>query len=900
MTGPLTARERLVAPRAGETPRRGSRRTPPPGPNKPRGRGPGWLDRFAARLVGGLFALAALVLIVGAGAGYMAYRYYGADLPDVDGLRNYEPPLMTRVFASDGRLIADFATERRIFVPYSAIPDVVKQAFVSAEDQNFWTDPGIDPMAIARAAVFDLAHMGQGRRPIGASTITQQVAKNMLLDNQISLARKAKEAILAMRIDHALSKQRVLEIYLNEIYLGLQSYGVAAAAQAYFNKPLDKLTLPEAAFLAALPKAPNNYNPFRYPDAARSRRDWVLDRMADDHAITAAQDAAAKAQPVIPAEYRRSDPIPGADWFSEEVRRELITRFGVDSTTQGGLMVRTSLVPALQTAAERSVRDGLMAYDHKRGGWRGPVAHLDLVGPALVRGWTQALAGVARPPGMLPDWRLAVALETTDAEAKLGWLDTPAQPVPGQAAPGQAAPGQAKVGTLLLSDLAWARPATDGKLGPSPRRMGDVVKPGDVVMVEPTPPVTAKAATGASQVAARTVADHLMLRQVPLVQGALVSLDPATGRVVALVGGWNFDASQFNRATQAKRQPGSSFKQFVYLTALEHGISPSQQFLDAPVVVDQGPTLGRWRPNNFERDFRGPTPLRVALEQSINLVTLRVAAYLGMDSVADTAIAFHMVDNMPRVLPAAIGAIDTTPMREAAAYASIDAGGREVVPSLIDSVQDRDGHDVWRPSGVFCAGCDAAATPPQLVDDRRQIADPASVYQLINMMEGVVQRGTGVPAGVGLNHPIAGKSGTTQEFNDAWFSGFTADLVTVVWVGYDNPATLGENETGAAVAAPIWHEFMAVALKDRPALQFPQPPGVTMGQWDSGSGMVTDAFKPGQAPGASNLLIAGADIMHSVTAAATSDAPAAIPGATPAAASRPVSGGIDSSMGGLY
>ncbi len=937
MTEPLTARERLVAPRPEEKPRRGSRQTPPSGPNKPRRSGPGWLTRFTARLAGGLFALGVIVLIVGVGAGYMVYRHFDADLPDVDGLRNYEPPLMTRVFAADGHLIADFATERRIFVPYTAIPDVVKQAFVSAEDQNFWTDPGIDPLAIARAAVFDVTHMGQGRRPIGASTITQQVAKNMLLDNQVSLARKAKEAILAMRIDHALSKQRVLEIYLNEIYLGLQAYGVAAAAQAYFNKPLDQLTLPEAAFLAALPKAPNNYNPFRYPDAARARRDWVLDRMTDDHVITPAQAKAAKAQSVIAAEYRRPDPVPGADWFSEEVRRELIARFGIDSTTQGGLMVRTSLVPALETAAERCVHEGLMAFDHKHGGWRGPVARLGLAGPALAHGWAQALAGIARPPGMLPDWRLGVVLETTDAEARLGWLDGSSQQVPGPTAPGPTAPdpaapssttpgppapspptpappmgGQAKAGVLLLSDLGWARPATDGKLGPAPRRIGDVVKPGDVVMVEaaPAPQVPAKAATAASQAAARPVADrpgvdrpgveHLVLRQVPLVQAALVSLDPATGRVVALVGGWNFDASQFNRATQAKRQPGSSFKPFVYLTALEHGVSPSQQFLDAPVVVDQGPTLGRWRPSNFERDFRGPTSLRVALEQSINLVTIRVAAYLGMDSVADTAIAFHMVDNMPRVLPAAIGAVDTTAMREAAAYASIDAGGREVVPSLIDSVQDRDGHDVWRPSGVTCAGCDDAGTPPQLVDDRKQIADPASVYQLINMMEGVVQRGTGVPAGAGLNHPIAGKTGTTQEFADAWFSGFTADLVTVVWVGYDNPASLGDNETGAAVAAPIWHDFMAVALKDRPALQFHQPPGVTMGQWDSGSGMVTDAFKPGQVPGASDPLIAGADILHSVTAAATSAGTSATPDPTTAAAPRPVSGGIDSSMGGLY
>jgi penicillin-binding protein 1A len=918
----LQAGERLVTSSTEDTSHRAKRRAAQPPPKRPRNDGRGWLSRLPGRLFGGLFAAGVIGLIAAAGTGYMAYRSYSADLPDVDGLRNYQPPVMTRVFATDGSLVADFATERRIFVPYSAIPDVVKQAFVSAEDQNFWTHPGIDPLAIVRAGVYDLTHMGEGRRPIGASTITQQVAKNMLLDNQVSLSRKVKEAILAMRIDRVLTKQRVLELYLNEIYLGLGSYGVAAAAQAYFNKPLDQLSLSEAAFLAALPKAPNNYNPFRFADAARSRRDWVLDRMTDDHVITPAQSAAAKAQPVIPAEYHRPDPIPGADWFTEEVRRELIARFGIDATTQGGLMVRTSLVPALQAAAERSVRDGLVAYDRRRGGWRGPVAHLDLTGPGLAHGWAQALVGVARPAGMLPAWRLGVVLEATDPEAKLGWLDAPPPAAPGPPPPGQAVAGPPHFGSLLLSDLGWARPLTDGKLGPAPRRMSDVVKPGDVVMLEPAQPAATEGGRGTAPtggairgggatpaaeraVAARPPVDRMLLRQIPLVQAALVSLDPATGRVVAIVGGWNYDASQFNRATQAKRQPGSSFKPIVYLTALEHGVSPSQQFLDAPVVVDLG-AQGRWRPNNYEMDFSGPTPLRVALEKSLNLVTLRVAAYVGMGAVADTAIAFHMVDSMPRVLPAAIGAVDTTPMREAAAYASIAAGGREVVPSVIDNVQDRDGHDVWRPTGIICPGCDAAATPPQLVDDRKQIADPAAVYQLINMMEGVVQRGTGRPAVAGLNHPIAGKTGTTQDFADAWFSGFTVDLVTVVWVGFDAPASLGNNETGAAVAAPIWHDYMAVALKDRPVLQFPQPPGVTMGQWDSGSGMVTDAFKPGQTPGASESLIAGADIAHGVTAAGRSDSTTAgmtaagASDATAAAAPRVVSGGIDSTMGGLY
>ena len=886
--GPLKAGERLVASSPEETPRHAKRRAPP-SPKRPRRSGTGWLGR----VIGGFFALGVMLVIAGTGFAYLAYLHYSADLPDVDGLRNYEPPTMTRVFAADGSLIAEFATERRIFVRYAAIPDVVKQAFVSAEDQNFWTHPGIDPLAIARAGVFDLTHMGEGRRPIGASTITQQVAKNMLLDsNQVSLARKAKEAILALRIDRSLTKDRVLELYLNEIYLGQQSYGVAAAAQAYFNKSLDQLTLAEAAFLAALPKAPNNYNPFRYPDAARARRDWVLDRMADDHDITAAQAAAAKAQPVITAQYRRPEPIPGADWFTEEVRRELIARFGVDSTTQGGLMVRTSLVPALQVVAERSVRQGLMAYDRKRGGWRGPVAHLDLTGQALAQGWVQALGAVARPSGMLPDWRLGVVLTTTDTEAKLGWLE-PAPPTDS----GQAAAGKPYPGTLLLSDLGWARPDHDGKIGPAPRRMSDVVKPGDVVMVEPatieaSQSGATKAAATKSAKVVPALADRMELRQIPTAQAALVSIDPATGRVLALVGGWSFDNSQFNRATQAKRQPGSSFKPIVYLTALEHGVSPSQRFLDAPVVVDMG-SQGRWRPNNYEMDFNGPTSLRVALEKSLNLVTLRVAAYVGMDAVADTAIAFHMVDSMPHVLPAAIGAVDTTPLREAAAYASIDAGGREVVPSLIDSVQDRDGHDLWRPAPVACSGCDDPAKPPQLVDERKQIADPASDYQLINMMEGVVQRGTGNPVAAGLNHPIAGKTGTSQDFNDAWFSGFTADLVTTVWAGFDIPATLGNNETGAMMAGPIWRDYMTFALKDRPALQFAQPPGVTMGRWDTGSGMVTDAFKPGQNPGASDGVINGLDIAHSATAAAITDA------AQPSAP-RPVSGGVDSAMGGLY
>jgi penicillin-binding protein 1A len=856
------------------------------GPGKKRPRR-GGIGRLAARLAGFVAAVVVLIVLVGGAGGYIAYERFSADLPDVNGLRNYQPPVMSRVFAGDGRLMAELATERRIFVPYSAIPKIVSQAFISAEDQNFWSHNGVDPVAIARAAFTDVEQMGQGRRPVGASTITQQVAKNMLLDNQVSLARKVKEAILAMRIEGSLSKQRILELYLNEIYLGLQSYGVAAAAQAYFNKPLDELTPAEAAFLAALPKAPNNYNPFRYPEAARARRDWVLDRMADDHVITAAQAASAKASPILPAQFHRPEPVPGADWFAEDVRRELVARFGPDTTTQGGLMVRTSMDPVLQTAAEHAVRDGLVAYDRKLGGWRGPVAHLDPT--AVAQDWAGALLPVGRPPGILPAWRLAVVRSVTDTEASLGWLDRPTQP-------NQTA--MPHTGLLPLSDLAWARPVHDGKPGAAPRRIADVMVPGDVVMVEPvgatpppslaasaTPPAAPSGKTPAKQPPASAEA-HLSLRQIPAVQGALVSLDPRTGRVLAMVGGWSFDGSQFNRATQAQRQPGSSFKPMVYLTALEKGISPSQRFMDAPIVMQSA--AGTWRPNNYEMDFNGPTPLRVALEKSLNLVTLRVARQIGMQAIADTAIAFHEVDSMPLVLPAAIGAVDTTVMREAGAYAGIAAGGKEVIPSVIDSVQDRDGHVVWRPAALDCTNCGDPASPPQLGDQRKQIADPASDFQLINMMEGVVQRGTGYTVGLGLNHPIAGKTGTTQDFTDAWFGGFTVDLVTVVWVGYDNPTSLGNNETGAAVAGPIWHNYMAFALKDRPALQFPMPPGVTMAQWNTGSGTVTDAFKPDQVPGASGPVGGGWE--GSGGAATASD-----DGNAPAA-----SGGVDSRMGGLY
>ncbi len=847
----LRAGERLVPPEPAPAPPRKPLRAA-----RPR-RSP---LRWVVRLAGIAVTVVAVVAIVGAAVLYRGYETMTAELPTVDGLLQYQPPVMSRIYAGDDRLVAELAKERRIFIPFTAIPDVVKQAFVSAEDQNFWTHKGVDPGAMARAAFTDLMQLGKNRRPIGASTITQQVARNMLLGtNERTLARKIKEAVLAIRVEQTLSKERILELYLNEIYFGLQSYGVAAAAQTYFNKSLDQITLPEAAFLASLPKAPNNYNPFRFPDAARARRDWVLDRMAEDRVITAEQAAAAKTGPVVTGQFHRPDVVPGAEWFGEEVRRQMVDRFGADATTEGGLVVRTSLDPALQTVADQVLRRGLMAYDRAHGGFRGPVARLDPSAAVLRTGWPRSLAALPRPPGMLPDWQLAVALEVTGAEARLGWLDSA---------------GAQHVSSMALGDTGWARPNHNGVVGGAPRRMADVVQVGDVVMVAP-PSVSARPPFAGG--------DRVQLRQVPQIQGALVSLDPATGRVLAMSGGWNFESSQFNRATQAQRQPGSSFKPMVYLAAMQQNLSPSQRVLDAPFVLDQG-AAGVWRPGNYEKSFAGPISIHQALEKSLNLATVRLAQKVGMDAVAANAIAFHVVDQMTHYLPNALGAVDTTVLRQAGAYASLDENGREVVPTLIDSVQDRDGHVVWRAPGTACNGCGDPYRPPLLSDTRQQLADPQSVFQTVTMMQGVIAHGTGYEAGKGLGRQaLAGKTGTTQDFNDAWFVGFSPDLVTAVWVGFDNPSSLGENETGGVIAAPIWHDFMAFALKDRPNLPFKMPDGLTLNTWTTN---VTDAFKVGQVPGQSGQTIGGGE-------SAPSEG-----GVT--ASSGGTGTGVDSGVGGLY
>jgi penicillin-binding protein 1A len=789
--------------------------------------------RFAIKLVRFLFVCGVLLAVaVGVFAGLTIW-YFGRDLPNYQQLAHYEPPIMTRVHAGDGRLLAEYAAERRVFVPIGAIPKRVISAFLSSEDKNFYSHHGVDPLSIVRAALTDVGRWRSNRRPVGASTITQQVAKNMLLSNELSISRKIREILLATRIDRALSKNRILELYLNEIYLGSGAYGVTAAALTYFNKSLDELTLAEAAYLAGLPKAPNNYNPTRFPQAAKARRDWVLDRMAEDGAATEAEIAKAKSEPLT-VRRREEEESVNAPYFAEEVRRELLARYGEKALYQGGLSVRTSLDARLQVAADKALRDGLIAYDRNKGGWRGAVGHID-PGP----NWPHRLAAEGLPAGAASvGWRLALVLRTEGDGATIGLRD-------------------GDTGRIPFAQMKWARPLRDdGSLGPFPRSPADVVKPGDLVLVEPLPDEPAKPGAAKPPGAAR-----YNLCQIPDVSGALVALDPHTGRVLAMSGGFSFELSQFNRATQAKRQPGSSIKPFVYLTALENGFTPSSLVDDAPISISQGPGMPAWTPSNYSANsFRGPTPLRVALEKSLNTVTARLAAMIGMEAIGETVEKFGIMDHMPRFYAMALGAGETTPLRHTAAYAMLDNGGKKIIPTLIDRVQDRDGKTIFRADRRECPHCAESEWKhqpvPTIPDNREQIADPLATYQVVQMLEGVVQRGTGT-AVKAVGKPIAGKTGTTNDWQDAWFVGFTPDLAAGVYVGYDEPVNLGSDETGGHLAAPIFRDFMLAALKDVPAKEFRTPPGIRMYRVNPATGLpaaggepaIWEGYRPGTEPG---------------------------------------------------
>ncbi|GAA0771493.1 penicillin-binding protein 1A [Roseibium denhamense] len=794
--------------------------------------------KFLVKFFGYLFGIgAALGLLVAAGV-WMYLQHLNDGLPDYTTLKNYEPPVMTRVHAADGSLMAEYATQRRMFLPIQAMPDRLKQAFISAEDKNFYNHIGVDPEGIARAAVRYIQNYGSGRRPEGASTITQQVAKNFLLTNDLSIQRKIREAILALRIEQAYSKDEILELYLNEIYFGYGAYGVAAASLIYFDKSVHELTLEEAAYLAALPKGPSNYDPYKKTEAAIARRNYVIDRMELDGFVTPEAGEEAKAKPITVNIRNHGSKLADAKYFTEEVRREVADIFGSKRLYEGGLSVRSTLDPDLQKIARKSLMDGLIKFDHERGKWRGPVDRI-----SLGADWGVEVAKVEALSD-LPEWQLAVVLEAGSEQARVGIQ-------PDRVGGGRLSEDR-KTGTLSLDTMKWAR--VNGR---APNAVSDVLAPGDVVYVQES----------------LVVPDVYELRQIPEVSGALVAMDPYTGRVLAMVGGFSFAQSEFNRATQAYRQPGSSFKPFLYAAALDNGYTPSSVVMDAPLEISQGPGLGTWRPQNYGGKFYGPSTLRTGIERSRNVMTVRLAQDMGMPLVAEYSKRFGIYDNMLPVLSMSLGAGETTVLRMTTAYATIANGGKKVRPTLIDRIQDRYGRTIYKHDSRICDGCTQDAwegqAEPRLIDDREQVLDPMTAYQITSMMEGVVQRGTATSVRA-VGRPAAGKTGTTNDEKDAWFMGYTPELAVGVFVGFDNPRPMGRGATGGQIAAPIFTDFVKQALAGKPPMEFRVPRGLQLIPINKNTGLRTaggtpgailEAFKPGMAPPDSYSVIGFQDEM---------------------------------------
>ena len=735
---------------------------------------------FAGVVILSLVAVAGACIAI-----YMAWLFH--DMPNAAELVDYHPPTATRVYAWDGTLIGEYSTERRIYVPYDQIPSRLSLAFLAAEDHNFFSHGGVDVSGVSRAMLKDVFNILQGRRPEGGSTITQQVAKNVLLTNEATIGRKLKEAILATRLEQALTKRQILELYLNEIWLGHDSYGVGAAAYNYFGKSISDLTLAECAFLAALPKGPDNYNPTRHKAAAIARRNAILQLMVADGWAKPAEAQAAMREDIVIQPPQRAK-YHDADYFVEEVRQQAIAKLG-PKVNAGGYYVRTTLDPRLQTAARIALMDGLETYD-RRHGWRGAWGRI-----AIEPGWQQA-ALQHSPPSERRKWQVAVVEEASGGAVRVKL----------------AADGSE--GDLVPEDVAWAK-------------AGKGLTVGDLVFVEP-------AETGG-----------LRLRQVPQVNGAMVAIDPNDGRVLAMVGGYSFSLSNFNRATQAWRQPGSSFKPFVYATALQNGFTPASVVLDAPITLP-GYNGQAWSPENYERKFLGPLIFRRGLELSLNTMTVRIAQQVGMAKIRDNAIKFGVVKDMAPVLAMALGAGETTPFKITAAYSAFVNGGRRINPHVIELVEDRDGKSIYRADQRDCRGCDRDFTGdfgPTFAAAGQQVVDPITAYQIATMLEGVVQRGTAFQARV-LGRPVGGKTGTTNDFRSAWFIGFTPQIVVGTFVGFDDNRSLGHGETGAVAAVPIFIEFMQEALKGLPVMDLKSPPGTVFAQ----VGPNREAFQPGTEP----------------------------------------------------
>lgn len=806
--------------------------------------------RLLVRFMGFLFAAGTVMFLVGVGAVAGLIWHFSKDLPDYSQLQDYEPPVMTRVHAVDGSLLGEYAKERRLYLPIQAVPKLVINAFLAAEDKNFYEHGGIDYTGMARAGLVYLQNYGSNRRPQGASTITQQVAKNFLLTNEVSFARKIKEALLAMRIEKTYSKDKILELYLNEIYLGLGAYGIAAASLVYFDKSVNELTVAEASYLAALPKMPATLHPVRNRDRAIERRNYVIDRLQENGWIKQADAEKARKEPLAVTNRSNGAHTFAGEYFAEEVRRDIFERYGEKKLYEGGLSVRTTLDPKIQVMARKTMVSGLVNYDEQQG-YRGAISKLDISGD-----WGVKLAEIKSLSDISP-WRMAVVLETSDQSARIGF-----QP---NRELGGAVSKQRETGLITLDGVKWAKAAQGAAKGRAATSVAQVLQPGDVIYADPLYSKEGQPVEG-----------QYRLRQIPEVSGAMVVMDPWTGRVLAMVGGFSFDQSQFNRATQAYRQPGSSFKPIVYSAALDNGYTPSTVVLDAPIEIDQGQGAGVWRPENFDAGkYMGPMTLRNALRLSRNTVTVRLAQDIGMPLIGEYARRFGVYDELPNYLSYALGAGETTAMRMVTAYSMLANGGRRVKPTLIDRIQDRYGHTIFKHDQRECRGCDAPGgwknqTEPQLIDRREQVLDSMTAYQITELLEGVVQAGTATVVRE-VGKPIAGKTGTTNEAKDAWFVGFSPDVAVAIYMGYDKPRSLGRGNaaTGGHLSAPIARDFFKLALADKPAVPFKVPAGIKLvrvvaktgmraGPGESG-GTILEAFKPGTAPPDNYSVIGVAD-----------------------------------------
>ena len=773
-----------------------------------------------------IFTSLFFISILFVGAFFYILWHFGKDLPDYRQLSKYEPSVVSRVHAGNGALLKEYSIERRVFVPIDVIPKKIISAFLSAEDKDFYNHIGVDIQAITRALITNFKNYGKGKRLVGASTITQQVAKNFLLNSEVTFERKIKEAILAIRIERAFSKKEILELYLNEIYLGNNSYGIAAAALNYFDKSLDNLTIDEAAFLATLPKAPSKYNPKTNYQRVLDRRNWVLNQMYKNDYLTVKQRNKFQSKEIVLTKSSGLDDA-SAPYFAEEVRRKMLKIFGFDALYEGGLSIRTTLNPTLQKYADKALFEGLENLD-KRQGWRGAIDNINL--KKMSDAELKKLL-IKFQVGLPQNRIISVVKSIKSNKIFLHALENQIE--------------------LKFKAKPWLRKQIiykdkENKLqiryGKRFKNFNEFLKEGDVILLKKQDNIYS-------------------ISQIPKVNGAIVVINPNTGRVLAMTGGYQFTKSEFNRATQAFRQPGSAFKPFVYLAALDQKIKPTDIILDAPLSYDQGIGLPKWKPANYTKKFYGPSPVRLGIEKSRNLMTARLALLVNMKNIKKYGKNFGIYDNLPNLLSMSLGAGETTLLRLTTAYAMIVNGGKKIVPIMIDRVQDRRGKTILKNDLRRCENCklynyNDLNSIPKLVDEREQVTDPGSAYQMVSMLRGAVTRGTGKLINK-LNKTLAGKTGTTNSNHDAWFVGFSSDLVVGVFVGFDNPAPLGKKETGSSVAAPIFRDFMSKALYKKPDIPFRRPPGIKLIKVNPKTGLLSksnsrsyiiEAFKPGQLP----------------------------------------------------